>query len=235
MAMLVAAERGFVTRDEVAERILKIVRFLERADRFHGVWPHFLDGRHGQGGALFRQVRQRRRSRRDRLHDPGPARGAPVLRPRHGRGARNTRHHHAAVARGRMGLVPTDARQRCPLLALVAGPRVSHQSSAHRLERDDDRLPAGHRLADASGAGELYHTGWAGTVRAACPLSPELEPHDGRAITIRTATASTASSWTSGSATGRTCSLRSFPSSVSIRAASAIATPIISRTTARSR
>ena len=31
-----------------AERMLKIVRFLAKADRFHGVWPHFLDGRTGR-------------------------------------------------------------------------------------------------------------------------------------------------------------------------------------------
>ena len=44
MAMLVAAERGFRPREAVARRVLKIVRFLARADRFHGVWPHFLNG-----------------------------------------------------------------------------------------------------------------------------------------------------------------------------------------------
>jgi hypothetical protein len=44
MALIVAADRGFVTREQAAERLLKIVRFLARADRFHGVWPHFLNG-----------------------------------------------------------------------------------------------------------------------------------------------------------------------------------------------
>jgi len=53
MALIVGAERGFVTRDEAVERMLKIVRFLERADRFHGVWPHFLDGRTGRAWAYF--------------------------------------------------------------------------------------------------------------------------------------------------------------------------------------
>ncbi|MCC6232702.1 MAG: hypothetical protein IT580_08655 [Verrucomicrobiales bacterium] len=48
MALVVAAERQFVTRREAAERLLKIVRFLGGADRFHGVWPHFLDGRTGR-------------------------------------------------------------------------------------------------------------------------------------------------------------------------------------------
>ncbi len=53
MAMLVAAERGFETRDAVAGRVLKIARFLERADRFHGAWPHFLDGDTGKAVPFF--------------------------------------------------------------------------------------------------------------------------------------------------------------------------------------
>jgi exo beta-1,2-glucooligosaccharide sophorohydrolase (non-reducing end) len=48
MAMLVGAERGFASRAAVADRMRKIVRFLERADRFHGAWPHFLDGDTGR-------------------------------------------------------------------------------------------------------------------------------------------------------------------------------------------
>ncbi len=28
--------------------MLKIIHFLAKADRFHGVWPHFLDGRTGK-------------------------------------------------------------------------------------------------------------------------------------------------------------------------------------------
>ena len=52
-ALVVATERGFVTREQGAERLLKIVRFLDNADRFHGVWPHFLDGRTGKVWPLF--------------------------------------------------------------------------------------------------------------------------------------------------------------------------------------
>ena len=48
MALIVGAERGFAPREEAAQRVLRIVRFLEQADRFHGVWPHFLDGRTGR-------------------------------------------------------------------------------------------------------------------------------------------------------------------------------------------
>jgi len=53
MAITVGVERGFITREQGADRMLKIVRFLEKADRFHGVWPHFLDGRTGKAVAYF--------------------------------------------------------------------------------------------------------------------------------------------------------------------------------------
>ena len=48
MALLVGAERQFAPREDVATRVLKIVRFLSRADRFHGVWPHFINGETGK-------------------------------------------------------------------------------------------------------------------------------------------------------------------------------------------
>jgi hypothetical protein len=48
MALLVGVERGFITREQGVERMLKITRFLSKADRFHGVFPHFLDGRTGK-------------------------------------------------------------------------------------------------------------------------------------------------------------------------------------------
>jgi hypothetical protein len=53
MALLVAAERQFVTRAEAVGRALKIVRFLARADRFHGAWPHFLNGETGKAMPFF--------------------------------------------------------------------------------------------------------------------------------------------------------------------------------------
>lgn len=48
MGILVGIERGFVTREEGVERLTQILGFLETADRFHGAWPHWLDGRTGQ-------------------------------------------------------------------------------------------------------------------------------------------------------------------------------------------
>lgn len=46
--LIVAMERGFITRDQGVERLTRIVDFLERADRFHGVWPHWLYGPTGK-------------------------------------------------------------------------------------------------------------------------------------------------------------------------------------------
>tara|TARA_B000000557_G_scaffold262340_1_gene262952 strand:+ start:70 stop:579 length:510 start_codon:yes stop_codon:yes gene_type:complete len=48
MAILVGIERGFITRDEGIERLHRIVGFLKTADRFHGVWPHWLNGETGK-------------------------------------------------------------------------------------------------------------------------------------------------------------------------------------------
>ena len=41
-------DRGFITREAGVERLNKIVDYLTKADRFHGVWPHWLDGPTGK-------------------------------------------------------------------------------------------------------------------------------------------------------------------------------------------
>jgi hypothetical protein len=48
MAILVGIERGFITREQGFERFTKIVNFLETADRFHGAWPHWIEGTTGK-------------------------------------------------------------------------------------------------------------------------------------------------------------------------------------------
>jgi hypothetical protein len=48
MALLVGIERGFITREQAVERFTKMVHFLEKADRFHGAWPHWMDGETGK-------------------------------------------------------------------------------------------------------------------------------------------------------------------------------------------
>ena len=48
MAILVGIERGFITRLDGINRLAQIVDFLTTADRFHGVWPHWMNGNTGQ-------------------------------------------------------------------------------------------------------------------------------------------------------------------------------------------
>lgn len=48
MAILVGIERGFITRQQGRERLEKIVGFLEKADRFHGAWSHWINGETGK-------------------------------------------------------------------------------------------------------------------------------------------------------------------------------------------
>lgn len=48
MGILVGIERGFITRRQGRERLEKIVGFLEKADRFHGAWSHWINGETGK-------------------------------------------------------------------------------------------------------------------------------------------------------------------------------------------
>ena len=48
MVLLAGLERGFISRTEAAIRITQVLAFFESADRFHGAWPHWLDGRTGR-------------------------------------------------------------------------------------------------------------------------------------------------------------------------------------------
>jgi len=48
MAILVGIERGFITRQQGFERLQKITDFLEKSDRFHGAWPHWIEGETGK-------------------------------------------------------------------------------------------------------------------------------------------------------------------------------------------
>ena len=46
--VLAAIDRGFIDREEGVKRLTKIVDYLAKAARFHGVWPHWLDGPTGK-------------------------------------------------------------------------------------------------------------------------------------------------------------------------------------------
>jgi len=47
MAIIVGAERGFISREQAVDRFEQVVEFLENADRFNGLWPHWLNGETG--------------------------------------------------------------------------------------------------------------------------------------------------------------------------------------------
>ncbi|MEP6615616.1 MAG: glucoamylase family protein [Ginsengibacter sp.] len=53
LAMLAGTERKFITRAQSVERFLKIVYFLEKAEKFHGAFPHFMDGPTGKVEPFF--------------------------------------------------------------------------------------------------------------------------------------------------------------------------------------
>ena len=48
MALIVGIERNYVSSTEGVQRIERILSFLETADRFHGAWPHWINGTNGK-------------------------------------------------------------------------------------------------------------------------------------------------------------------------------------------
>ena len=48
MSLVVGMERGFITRAQGLARMDRILDFLETCDRYHGVWPHWLNGTTGK-------------------------------------------------------------------------------------------------------------------------------------------------------------------------------------------
>jgi hypothetical protein len=48
MTILVGIERGFIPRGEAVARLQTALNFLKTADRFHGAWPHWMNGTNGK-------------------------------------------------------------------------------------------------------------------------------------------------------------------------------------------
>ncbi|HZK65880.1 MAG TPA: glucoamylase family protein [Puia sp.] len=48
MAIIVATERKWITRDTAVRFLLKEVRFLSKASSYHGIFPHWMDGATGR-------------------------------------------------------------------------------------------------------------------------------------------------------------------------------------------
>ncbi len=53
MALIVGVDRGFITREQGIQRLTQILDFLEKAPRFHGAFPHFLNGYTAQSMLVF--------------------------------------------------------------------------------------------------------------------------------------------------------------------------------------
>ncbi len=48
MALIVGIQRGFIARADGIARFNKIISYLEKADRFHGAWSHWISGSTGK-------------------------------------------------------------------------------------------------------------------------------------------------------------------------------------------
>jgi len=48
LSIIVGIERGFISRQQGVDRLTTILNFLEAADRFHGAWPHWMNGSTGK-------------------------------------------------------------------------------------------------------------------------------------------------------------------------------------------
>ncbi len=53
MSLMVGVDRKFITRAEGVERLTRIVTFLEHAQRYHGVFSHYMNGNTGQTMPVF--------------------------------------------------------------------------------------------------------------------------------------------------------------------------------------
>jgi hypothetical protein len=48
MTILVGVKNGYVTKSEAVSRLTTALNFLQNANRFHGAWPHWMNGNNGQ-------------------------------------------------------------------------------------------------------------------------------------------------------------------------------------------
>jgi hypothetical protein len=53
MALVVGVDRGFITREQGIQRLTQILDFLEKVPRYHGAWPHFMNGYTAQSMLVF--------------------------------------------------------------------------------------------------------------------------------------------------------------------------------------
>ena len=157
--------------------MLQIVRFLARADRFHGAWPHFLDGRTGRVNPYFGKYD----NGGDLVETAFLVQGLLAARQYFNRqtdAEREIRDTITVLWRD----VEWDWYRKTPdseVLYWHWSPDHEWHIS-HPLIGWNETLIV-YLLAIASPThgvpASLYHTGWAGQSDAAVPVSPQLEPH----------------------------------------------------------
>jgi hypothetical protein len=54
LATIVAVERNWISREAALDRLIQIVDFLTKADAYHGIYPHFINGETGKTIAFDR-------------------------------------------------------------------------------------------------------------------------------------------------------------------------------------
>jgi hypothetical protein len=54
LAIIVAVERKWISREAALDRLIQIVDFLAKADSYHGIYPHFINGDTGRAIAFDR-------------------------------------------------------------------------------------------------------------------------------------------------------------------------------------
>jgi hypothetical protein len=133
----------------------KITHFLSTAVRFHGVWPHFLDGRTGKVIPYFAKYDDGG----DLVETAFLMQGLLVARQYFNRDAPQEAELRSTIT-GFWKTVEWDWYRTGPDPNFLywhwsphAGFYIHHHSSpADRLERDDDHLSAGDCVADACGS-----------------------------------------------------------------------------------
>ena len=160
MALIVAAERGWVTRGAALERLGRMLELLARARRYHGAYPHFMNGQTGEtipfsakddaadlvetSFLMMGLLCARQYFDRDTPRRSGGA--SADLEP---------------LERRRVELVHA-RRARCALLALEPDARLGDGSRDSRLERVPDHLRARGFVADVTRSSpSVYHQGFA--------------------------------------------------------------------------
>lgn len=132
MAIVVAVERGWVSRDEAVARLGAMLSCLEETPRYHGMFPHFINGRTAETIPFSRKD-----DGGDVVETAFLFQGLLCARQYFDRAANRERdlcrRIDPALAWSRMGLVQA-RRRRQSLLALEPQARLGDEPENRRLE-----------------------------------------------------------------------------------------------------